>query len=327
MNPVHKLYFPGLDLLKFILALLIVSGHCQLFIEIPDFQIWWSHFTSIAVPLFFGISSFLFFRKTYSISEGKDTRSILIHSVRRLILLFACWYVLMMPMIYFQFFSVANLKEVIFAFLLSCSLRGYWFIKALIINTIIVYLCRKKKTLVICSFWALVVYLYCSYNYIYHYNPFLESLHPYYSFYYHTISFCIGALIAKTKCRIKNPIYLLLIWLCSLFLCYYEWMDPIFRIISILLILPLFIRLHINKISSESLRSMRSMSIILYMVQFLLIWLYDGGCRLFLNESSEFFRCSQLSIIRFIVVLSLAIGISLFILKNEPKYKWLKYLH
>ena len=327
MSTTTNQYLQGLDLLKFVLAILIVSGHCQLFMEFPPLHKWWGHITSIAVPIFFGISSYLFFRKVYSFPKETETRPFLSHSVKRLIILFVCWYVLMIPMTYFQFFSVATVKETIFAFLLSCSLRGYWFIKALIINTIIIYFFRKTKALIICTIISLVIYLYCAFNYIYHFNPTLENIHPYYSFYYHTIAFCIGALLAKFKFRTFSANLLLLLWLFALLLCHFEWMDPFFRIISVCLILPFFIRLNILTISTKRLISMRNMSTILYMVQFLLIWLYDGGCNLFKDTSSELFHFSQFSIVRFVVVLFIAISIALLILKGESRYKWLKYLH
>ena len=327
MNTTQKQYLPGLDLLKFILAILIVSGHCQLFVEFPTIQQWWGHLTSIAVPLFFCISSFLFFRKIYSVPEDSNTRPILIHSIKRLTILFLCWYVLMIPMTYFEFYSVATLKEVIFAFFLSCSLRGYWFIKALIINTIILYCCRKKNALILCTIIALIVYFYCSYNYIYHYNPILEGFHPYYSFYYHTIAFCIGALFARIKFVYVSNIILLFMWMVALTLCYLDWMDPIFRIISICFIFPVFLRLYIRRISSERLKTLRNMSVILYMVQFLLIWLYNSGCNSFLGTESKLFYFLLFSLIRFVIVLAIAVGIATWILKNEPRHKWLKYLY
>ena len=327
MNSLQKQYLPGLDLLKFILAIMIVSGHCWLFEEFPTIQRWWGHFTSVAVPLFFSISSFFFFRKVYSVSEGVDTYPVLVHSIKRLIILFGCWYLLMIPMTYCRFYSVATLKETIFAILLSCCFNGYWFIKALIINTVILYFCRKTKGLIICTIFAFGIYFYCAYNYIYHYNPALESFHPYYSFYYHTISFCIGAWLVKIKeFKISNAV-LFLSWILAFILCYFEWMDPLFRIVSIFLIFPIFLKFTPKGINPLQLKEMRGMSIIFYMVQFVLIWLYDGACKFCIDTDTHLFQILQFSVTRFIIVLSVAVGISLLILRNETEYKWLRYLH
>jgi peptidoglycan/LPS O-acetylase OafA/YrhL len=145
MNEQEKQYFPGLDLLKFILALLIISAHCHLFSEFPSGEHWWGRFTAIAIPLFFGISSYLFFRKVYNLPVAKSPQSQIYHTVKRLAILFSCWYLLMLPVTYFRFYSVATWKETVFAIFLSCCFNGYWFIKALIINTTILFLVAEPR--------------------------------------------------------------------------------------------------------------------------------------------------------------------------------------
>lgn len=332
MNSTQKQYLPGLDLLKFILAVLIISGHCQLFLEHPSLQQWWGHLTSIAVPIFFGISSFLFFRKVYSAPNASNTSPILTHSIKRLAILFVCWYVLMIPMTYFQFFSVATMKETIFAFFLSCSMRGYWFIKALIINTIILYFFRKKKALKLCTIIALIVYFYCAYNYVYHFNPLLEGIHPYYSFYYHTAYFCCGALFARYYRLLHfeewNSNILVFAWFVSFVLSQFSFFDPIFRLVSFVLLFPVF---HKQKalISTNTYKNLRNMSIILYMVHFSLIWMYNGACERWLASDSVAYNILQYSITRFIVITAVSISIAWLILTLEkrPRSSFLQYFH
>lgn len=332
MNTAQKQYLPGLDLLKFILAVLIISAHCHFLNEFPMFQQWWGHLTSIAVPLFFGISSFLFFRKIYSLPEDSNTCPILIHSIKRLAILFTCWYVLMIPMTYFKFYSVATLKETIYAILFSCCFNGYWFIKALIINTTILYFCRRTKTLIICSFMAFLVYVYCSFNYIYHYNPFLESLHPYYSFYYHTAYFCVGALFARFQDRIhfgKWRINVLIVfWIILYLLNSYKFFNPLYRLSTFAFLFPIFYQMKI-KGSNSTFKYLRNMSIILYMVQFILIWLYNGACNKWIETDSATYHLLQFSAMRFIVITSLAILIawSILTLEKRPRLSFLQYLH
>ena len=79
----------------------------------------------------------------------------------------------------------------------------------------------------------------------------------------------------------------------------------------------------------EKLKTMRNMSIILYMVQFILIWLYDGACDRWLGSESIQYSVLQFSVVRFLVVLSIAIAIARMILALErmPKMGFLKYLH
>ena len=327
----RKRIFPGIDVLKFILAILIVAGHCLLFEEHSVISVFQNRLNSVAVPIFFAISAYLFFRKIISIPTVSETKSVLLHTVKRLLILFVCWYVLMLPMTWFKFYSVATLKEILFAIAFSCTFNGYWFIKGLLINTIIVYLCRRKRALIICSLLALFVHFYCSYNYIFVYNSQLLELHPYYSFYYHTIYFCVGALLA----RYQNLLFferwpakgLAFVWICLYLLCYFDVVDPLFRLFSILLIFPVFYRMKGG--NSSLCKDLRNMSIILYMVQFVLIWLYDMGCKTWLDESSVAFSILQYSVTRFVVVLSLASVIALLIIKNEHRPHWsiLKYLH
>ena len=124
----------GFDLLKIILAVFIISGHTALFEEYSNLAHIREILSSIAVPTFMAISAYLFFRKVYNVSKDEDSKPILIKTLKRLGLLFFSWYILMLPMAYIKFFSVATLKETIFALLFSCTFKGYWFIKAFYIS-------------------------------------------------------------------------------------------------------------------------------------------------------------------------------------------------
>ena len=293
-----KKIIPGLDILKFIMAILIVSGHCSFLEEYSNLHDIWSELTGIAVPIFFAISSYLFFSKVYNTPVSKESNILFFHYIKRLAILFAVWYLLMVPMTYFKFYSVANLKEIVFAVFLSCCFNGYWFIKAMLINTTIVYVFRKHLNT--CFIVSLFVFLYCSYNYIYNYCPILNSFHPYYSFYYNTAFLCCGALFAKYK-NILNftkwnthvlIIILLLLFVSSLFFK----AGPILKLFSFPLLFSVFYNLNIK--TKPIHKTMRNISIILYMIQFVLIWLYDVG-----------------------------IILSTLIIKQEDRYKWLKLLH
>ena len=93
----RKTYFPGLDLLKFILAIMIIAAHCRLFEEFSDVKVLADRLFSIAVPLFFAMSAFFFVRKIDSLDESGKRKQIS-KTIRRLIILFGIWYVLMLPM-------------------------------------------------------------------------------------------------------------------------------------------------------------------------------------------------------------------------------------
>lgn len=319
----------GIDILKFLLAIMIVAAHTQLFMELFFVYNYAEILESIAVPIFMAISAYFFFKKVYVKSAREDTKSLLLKSLNRLAVLFLCWYLLMLPMTYLRFFSVANLKEIIYAVLLSCTFNGYWFIKALMINTCIFYFCREGKVLFFCIILSWLVYLFFSYNYVYHFVDYPFS--PYYSFYYHLAYYSIGVMFARygDKLLSKNANNLLLIasFMLLFILGSQDYFNPLYRLLSIPLIFMLFYQLDLEP--NPYYKTMREMSIILYMVQFVLIWLYNGACDLWLQPDSMIYSVLQYSIIRFLLVTMASISIAWLILKYEkfPKYSFLHYLH
>lgn len=309
----------GFDLLKFILAILIISGHTALFQEYADIARIREIISSIAVPTFMAISSYLFFRKVYNVPEDKDSKPVLLKTLKRLALLFLCWYIIMLPMTYFKFFSVATIKETIFAIFFSCTFNGYWFIKALFINTCIFYFCRNGKALLFCSIISWIIYLFFSYNYVLHIIDF--PYHPYYSFYYNLAYYSVGVLFAKygdlLLSKNTNNLLLILSFVLVFFLGFQELFNPLYRFLSIPLLFILFYQMELE--SKPYYKTMRQMSIILYMIHFFLIWIYDIIA----------INIEQCSIIKFLVVSFVAISVSLLIIRNgnKPGFSWLKYLY
>ena len=320
----------GFDLLKIIMAVLIIAAHTLLFEEYNTLASIRGNVASIAVPTFMAISAYFFFKKIYKVPKEVSTYPILLKTVKRLALLFLCWYILMLPMTYIKFFSVATIKETIFAIFFSCTFNGYWFIKALIINTCIFYLFRKNYSLIVFTIFAWLIYLFFSYNYIFHFIEF--PYQPYYSFYYHLAYYSVGVLFAKYGENVLrtyiNRGLILVIWLILLALCFFlNCVDPIYRLFSIPLLFIFFYQLDLE--SKPYYRTMRDMSIILYMVQFVLIWIYNGTCDMWLQSDSRIYEVLQHSISRFVIVTMVSVSIALIILKYEkyPKLLFLHYLH
>ncbi len=321
-------YYAGLDLLKFLLAIMIIAAHCSLFDEFADVKVLADRLFSIAVPLFFAMSAFFFVKKIDALDEG-DKRTQFKKTIKRLVILFTIWYVLMLPMTWFKWWSIATIKETVYALFLSCTFNGYWFIKALIINTVILFICRGRRAMLLLAAVSFAVYLLFAYNYIFHYLP--VDLSPYYSFYYHTSYFCVGAIMARYYDEIRllrlSSWTLLGLWIILFVLVSFLPIDPLYRFFSIMLIFPVFERM--DPKCKERLKTMRSMSIILYMVQFMLIWLYKGACNEWLQPESMQFAILQFSLVRFIIVTVFALGIAWMIvtLEKKPRLNFLKYLH
>lgn len=310
-------YIPGLDILKYVMALLIVAGHCELFVEWLNLYDAFAHVTEIAVPTFFAISAYLFFRKLEAAPE--ESNIIFKHSMRRLLIFFVIWYLLMLPYSIPNFYMKANIKEILFVIPFGCAFGGYWFIKALIINTVILFLCRGKKSLIICAFISLMIYLWGGYDYMY--GTLTHKLHPYYTFYYHTIAFTIGALMARYQClvpKINNTILII-----AVVLIFWASFFPNIRVLSKIMY-PLFlinIFLNVKNGDIDACKKMRGMSILYYTMHFGFIFLYN-----YLFQIHELFSNS---IIRYIIIVMLITIFSLTILYLEEKehFAFLKYLH
>lgn len=316
--PISKIpYIPGLDVLKYIMALFIVSGHCSLFIEENSLYNMFGHLQEIAVPTFFAISAYLFFSKLEAMPS--EANYIFKHIMRRLLIFFIIWYVLMLPYSIPNFFMKANLKEFFFVIPFGCAFWGYWFIKALIINTIVLYLCRGKKSLIVCTIISLAVYLWGGYDYMY--GTLAQKLHSYYTFYYHTIAFSIGALMARYKCHGLEKYNMVLIT--AVVLIFLASFIPVIRVLS-KIVYPFFlisIFLNIKNGNVDVCKKMRGMSILYYTMHFGLIFLYN-----YMFQDNEIFSNS---IIRYIIIVLVVTMISLAILKWEKKeyLSFLKYLH
>lgn len=314
MNRCENKYFPGIDILKYIMALLIVATHSQLFHEWEWLQEVFAHLTDIAVPTFFAISAYLFFTKldNPTFNEGATIKRML----KRLIIIFIVWYVIMLPMTYIRFFSAATLKEIIWAGLLGCTFSGYWFLKALIINIAIVSLCRGRKKMFVCTFFSTLVYLFFAYDYLH--GSLSTRIHPYYSFYYHTVFFSIGALLARYENYIQQHSPSKTILIILLFLAFFISFIPNFRIFSKLVYPIVLVRLSLSYKGKhlEWYKHMRISSILYYMLHFTVIFIITDNC-------------SMNSISLYITVLLIVTILSELIIHLESKapFAFLKYLH
>lgn len=310
-------YWRGLDLLKFILAFFIVAAHCRLAEECPHFKERLDVLFSIAVPLYFAISSFLF-RKKLDCQEEEQKPRLIKHYLFRLSLLFCVWYCLSFPVTFHHWWKVASLKETLFAILLGCTAMGYWFIKALGVNLLLLYLFRKKTYLIILLFLSLVVYLIFAYNYIF--NLFYFPYRPYYSFYYHTAYCCVGAYLARSPQALlfleRNSPFLILGWFLVFVATQFVPLSPVFRLASIVLVFPCFSKLT----NGRELKYLRNISTIIYMSQFIVIYYYDCLCKV-----TSPILCS--SPIRFFIVSALCLAVasaSISLEKRRPIFKYLR---
>ena len=307
-------YYKTFDVLKYILAVLVVSAHCNLFEENVFLYETYSHVTECAVPTFFSLSAFLFYcRIKGNINGGRD---ILVHTIKRLSVLYVIWSVLMLSISIPEFFMKATWKELLYVIPFRSSFWGYWFIKALVINTALVYFLRKH--LCVCTILSTIVYLFFAYDYVY--GSISGKIHPYYTFFYHTYAFSFGALIAKYSERIIhwiNSVYILVIALVLMFaMSFIVEMRVISKFVYPILLTLLALKMTI-KIDQKKCKSFRNDSILYYMLHFSIIYIMNQILPMPIN-----------SIIRFLIVYSLLVGVCFILRESEkiPQLKFLRYL-
>lgn len=325
MENKKKVYY-GLDFLKFLMALLIIATHSQLLVEYNNIYHVATIIYSLAVPTFFSISTYFYAKKLLSTQTQHDAWQICKKDIFRLLLLGCFWFIIDLPMTWDTFISISNWKECIAGFFIMDPVRGLWFIKALIINKIIIYLFRNHlKSLSIIS---LIVFILFSLGYTPLLNGFSHPYHPYFNFYFHTFFCCIGALFAKYQRLTSLRTDILAIFLIVIFLWHLYNYD--YAVIAWRIICPFFFMntfLHICCTPKETIKPlflyMRKVSILFYFLHFNFLWLYN--CILNLNDISIF----SFSIIRYVVILACCFFTSIVILKIEKInfFSFLKYSH
>lgn len=161
----QKKIISGLDVMKFIMALMIVDTHVKGYLILPppvqDYVI--HPIEGLAVPTFFVISAFLFFRKA---RYAEHQSALVLHFMKRLAILYGFWCVVWSPIIYIQkdYFhpmSAAAPLLVLRDFFFGNMFDASWFLGALLVGVPMVWgLSRAFKKDVLVMVIPVLVYLY-----------------------------------------------------------------------------------------------------------------------------------------------------------------------
>ena len=158
--------YNGLDLLKFIMALFVVMIHVKPNAHSEILTAMLNPIMSIAVPVFFVLSSVLIFNKLTNVNGGGY--SSLIRYGKRLAILYFCWLLIDSWFVLFKRPYIVDgfpdgclefVKDLFF----GTTYPGSWFLSALLVSVVLVYIgCRTigKLATVGC---ALLISLYVSY--------------------------------------------------------------------------------------------------------------------------------------------------------------------
>lgn len=165
----QKKIISGLDVIKFIMAILIVDIHVKGTLNLPSpilnniiFPI-----EGIAVPLFFIISAFLFFKKLRIVDDKNRT---LFLFEKRICTLYLFWIIIWSPIILIQksyhHYSILKAVELFFKdFFFGYVFDASWFLGALIVGVPIIFvLSRILKKEILVLIFPLIIYLYITYQ-------------------------------------------------------------------------------------------------------------------------------------------------------------------
>lgn len=97
--------FKGVDLTKFVLAILVVAGHTHPFKEItnPIFVHLWERLLLLVVPYFFIAAGFFLFPKVYSSPDKTSRLQALWLYLKRIISLYIYWTIIFLPLTLWHF--------------------------------------------------------------------------------------------------------------------------------------------------------------------------------------------------------------------------------
>lgn len=141
----QKKSYDMVDLTKFILSFLVVAIHVNPLGE--TYNAFRFPLVRIAVPIFFLYSGFFLFKKIAS-SDEQMHRSILSHFIKRNLLLYLFWFVVLLPVTfkirhYFTPDGWLDVSKIFKCFLFSTTFRASWYIMATVLGVLFVYLLSR----------------------------------------------------------------------------------------------------------------------------------------------------------------------------------------
>lgn len=324
-----NVYYPYLDLLKFLSCIAIVSIHTKLGVFFPS---WLNkiigELNNSAVPIFFIVSSFLLWKK---IRFNSSDFSVITHFVRRLVILYCIWAVVLLPTWLLGFIGKHADDWLFFLpvklFVLGGP-HGSWFIVSLIYGFLTVYICNRYlgRWFSTVMFFVIDIYIRLCFNNtiqdplgIYHnYEEFSLWLSPFVSLFPlqigYWLSTCnISILSLKSNC---------LIVLCFAILRYINNWGMLEVLLQYgFIIMSVSLCLHFNSDKQKlNYITLRKMSIIIYFTHFVV----DICFRELVKKQ----YISYVGGVReFLFAIVLCSSVAYFIVRMQRRYKYLKYLY
>lgn len=256
----------SLDILKVVMAFLVVSIHIKIFDSSIGECI--NLVNDIAVPVFFIVSSYLFF---------KSDKPILSY-IKRISILYSIWFIILFPITFHNklsyYLSDKGLCNFIEDLFFHSTFPNSWYLSASILGTIIVYFLKKYK-MGRGSFIIGIYFLYIIYDKKNFINLWYENNIGYISvsFIFSTIFVSIGYILTLIKTRtyfhIESLKYLFILSLILVlygFIQNYYSLHIIFRVLfsTIIVVFTLCVDIK-SSTNSNKFSVMRAYSTVLYL--------------------------------------------------------------
>lgn len=323
------------DVLKIVLAIMIVALHSTLF---PSILLPWLR---ISVPIFFILSSYFFFSKIFTLDNNEEEKKALFHFLKRSTLLYIFWLiVLIVPTIeirqYYKYDFPECLFTIIYDALFGQTFAASWFISANIIATLLIYLLRHQR--IIAGIISLILYIICVLTSNYgkafpELISFLNNCFPRFTFYFSfpaaMLWIWLGMILSRIdRSRMQNRICWLLLSIVGCVMLYFEhnivnqehWVRDSDVYFSLLILCPslfMFVRSLPQYSLSHSLL-LRQASVIIYCT-------HGTTARLLLETlRGAGLHGSSIGIITFLITLSVSLIITAILLLLKRKFTWLK---
>lgn len=335
------------DILKFVMALLIVAIHTQAF-EGPFACNVFKPFLEVAVPVFFILSSMFFFTKLRR--ENLRWKQ-LKHFLLRLGLLYFFWFIVNIVFVehehrYFIDAGIMDIFRLIKDVLLRSTYSGSWFFSALGLSVATYTMIYKQRWLLFLLFIISLI----GFVYIHEIDYIPEQLHGLYKWWQSnvreevTLSILealpwvgVGYFLSSDRIQTwmstikeKNkPILLHLLFLVLVLVClinYNYGYKPLQLLIRFVIVLYLITLAGTSRLTPKPIYfEMRKMSVLFFMLHFVAIkiWSLLGTYVLHLDSWQE--HIGNMGFYFLILASCLVISICILYLQNKKQFNWLKY--
>lgn len=330
------------DIAKYILAIFVITIHIPLLPEVLN------PLVRTAVPLFFMMSSYFFWSKA-AVATHRERRMLLRTLLKRNMRLYCFWFVALLPVTlyirgYFSAGLLPGLADMIHNFLFYSTFRASWYIVALCIGMVILYLLhgRVPDWLVLLIFFGIYLAMCLLTNYyglVKGIEPFMAFAEGYKKVF---ITYCnnfmasvfwvlLGKMFAQGRIRLTKNHGLALSMISFALVCvehvlvrqgnlqssvtdYYFFTAP--------LCIGVFSLLCSCEVSCIWAPTLRKLSTVTYVLHSSLLVITSFLLRRLLRMEGVWADLTEFAVV---VAMCGVIGLSLIKLQNHPYFRWLKW--